>query len=65
MVTFSWIRSGVILAPSPEQKVFQTEEKFQNPEQIQPRTVIIANSNGSSITKVFEGTVIVKYTVST
>lgn len=25
--------------------IFQTEEKFQNPEQIQPRTVIIANSN--------------------
>jgi hypothetical protein len=33
------------IATSSEHMVFQVEEKFQNAEQIQPRTVIIANAN--------------------
>ncbi len=45
MVTFSWVSPGVIITKSLEHLVFQTEEKFQSAEQIQPKTVIIVNSN--------------------
>jgi len=45
MVTFSWVRPEITVAMLSEHKVFQTEDKFEKAEQIQPKTVIIVNSN--------------------
>jgi hypothetical protein len=45
MVTFSWVRPEIAIATLSEHVVFQVEEKFQNPEQIWPKTVILVNAN--------------------